>query len=93
MDNEISRVAAVMVPVGYPGQGSSRERLSRLDREFAPLLGVRAMFIRQQGTGHFLSPQGGDTLLHPTHSPLAGQPRYDWLDRGDGVLYGTIKPD
>ena len=87
------RVDAIMVPVGYPGQGSSRERLARLAREFAPLFDGRPLMCRQQGTSHFLSPDSNDTLLYPTHTHSAGQPRYEWRDRGDGVRYGVLKSD
>lgn len=51
------------------------------------------VYVRHQGTEHFISGRPGDTLNFPSHDPQSGLPRYDWSDRGDGVLYGYLKPD
>jgi hypothetical protein len=84
---------AVRSPLGYAGMGDSFSRLSTLQGAFAQLLQVSHVFVRHQGTEHFISPGPADTLHFPTFSPQAGRPRYEWHDRGDGVLYGYLRSD
>jgi hypothetical protein len=59
-----------------------------LHEEFASLLGVERIFVRQQGSEYFVTGDPNDTLLHPPHSPLSGRPRYEWDDQGNGILNG-----
>ncbi|WP_165251174.1 hypothetical protein [Paludisphaera soli] len=48
---------------------------------------------RNQGGFVFASRSGGDTLLFPHGHDLAGRPRYEWADQGDGVMFGTLVPE
>jgi hypothetical protein len=83
---------AVRSPLPFAGAGDSRARLAKLQAEFSPVLNVPRVFVRHQGTEHFISGGPGDTLNLLSHDPCSGLPRYDWVDRGDGVLYGYLKP-
>jgi hypothetical protein len=85
--------AAVRSPLPYAGAGDSRARLGRLQAEFSRVLGVGRVFVRHQGFEHFTSGSPHDALHFPSHGGHSGEARYDWLDRGDGVLYGYPKPD
>ena len=84
---------AARAPLRFAGPGDSFARLSRLQAELAPALGVERVYVRHQGTEHFITGDPVDTLNYPSHDPRSGASRYDWEDRGDGVLYGYLKPD
>jgi hypothetical protein len=84
---------AVRAPLGFAGPGDALSRLTKLQTEFAPVLGVPRVFVRHQGVEHFLSGDSGDTLYHVSQGPRAGEPRYEWQDRGDGVQYGYLRRD
>ena len=82
---------AVMVPLGYSGSGDAATRLSKLHVEFSAILQVPRVYVRHQGTTHFLSGSPTDTLLFPQSDPRSGRPHYVWSDRGDGVSYGRFQ--
>lgn len=82
---------AVRSPLKFAGAGDALSRLLRLQEEFAPVLGAPRVFVRHQGSEHFISGNPGDTLYHLSQGPRAGEPRYEWSDRGDGVLYGYLR--
>ena len=83
---------AILSPIGYTGTGDAATRLGRLQAEFAPVLRTKRVFVRHQGTSHFLSGSPDDTLLFPQANLRSGQPRYEWTDRGDGVSLGRLIP-
>jgi hypothetical protein len=84
---------AVRSSLLYAGPGSSFARLARLQTEFSVLLGTPQVFVRLQGMEHFITCSPNDTLLYPTDSKRPGEPRYDWEDRGDGVVLGYLRAD
>ena len=84
---------AVRSQLPFAGPGDSQARLARLRAEFSPVLGTPRVYVRHQGTEHFISGRPGDTLNFPSRDSRSGVPRYEWSDRGDGVLYGYLKPD
>lgn len=84
---------AVRSPLPFAGAGGSHARLAKLQAEFSPVLKVPQTYVRHQGTEHFITGRPGDTLNFPSHDARSGLPRYDWVDRGDRVLYGYLKPD
>jgi hypothetical protein len=84
---------AVRSPLTFAGAGDSRARLAKLQAEFSSVLKVPRVFVRHQGMEHFITGGPGDTLNFLGRDPRSGLPRYDWADRGDGVLYGYLKPD
>lgn len=89
-------VDAACVPVGYAKGKGPHDRYRAIDAEFRPLLGIPAgkrIWMRNQGDFLFVAPEEGDTLEFPKSGERAGQPRYTWDDRGDGVRLGTLVPD
>ena len=82
---------AVRSPLAFSGPGDALSRLMKLQAEFSPVLGAPRVFVRHQGTDYFISGDAADTLYEVSHGPRAGEPRYDWRDRGDGVLYGYLR--
>lgn len=82
---------AVRSPVAYSGVGSASARLVKLHVEFAPLLRQPRIFVRLQGSEHFITGNPADTLLFSRDSDRPGTARYDWCDRGDGILFGVLK--
>lgn len=84
---------AVRVPRSFAGSGDSAARLSRLQAELAPILDAPRVFVRHQGTEHFVTGSPSDTLMFPSTSPRAGEARYEWEDRGDGIVRGYLKDD
>ncbi len=84
---------AVLAPLGHAGSGEAATRLARLHAEFATILQVPRVYVRHQGSSHFLSGSPADTLFFPQSDPRCGRPRYRWTDRGDGVSYGRFYAD
>jgi hypothetical protein len=84
---------AVLVPLAHAGPGDSATRLKKLQTEFSRILQVPRVFVRNQGTLHFVSGSPSDTLLFPQSDDRSGRPRYEWTDRGDGVSYGRFSAD
>ncbi|GAC1463657.1 MAG: hypothetical protein NVSMB9_01360 [Isosphaeraceae bacterium] len=73
--------------------GDSQARLTNLQTEFTQILQVPRVFVRHQGTEHFISGSSEDTLNFHSHDTRAGTARYVWEERGDGVQYGFLKSD
>jgi hypothetical protein len=84
---------AVRSQLSFAGSGDSQARLARLQAEFSSVLKAPQVYVRHQGTEHFISGGTGDTLNFQSREARSGVSRYDWSDRGDGVLYGYLKPD
>ena len=82
------RPDAVRAPIRHAGAGDSFTRLARLQAEFAGILGGERVYVRLQGSEHFISGRPEDTLNHSGDDSRSGEPRYTWEGRGDGVLYG-----
>jgi hypothetical protein len=82
------RPDAVRAPARFSGGGDAHARLKSLHDAFAPLLGVPRLFVRLQGAEHFITGDPGDTLKNGAFHDQPDAPRYRWIDRGDGVLYG-----
>jgi hypothetical protein len=84
---------AVRSPLSYAGAGDSLGKLLRLYGEFARVLNVPRVYVRLQGSDHFISGRHDDSLNFPSHDARSGTSRYVWRDRGDGVLYGFLRSD
>jgi hypothetical protein len=84
---------AVLAPLSYAGPGDAASRLANLQAEFSAVLRVPRVYVRHQGTSHFISGSPADTLLYPHSDARSGRPRYDWSDRGDGVSLGRLHAD
>ncbi len=84
---------AVLAPLGYAGAGDAATRLAKLQAEFAAVLRVPRVYVRHQGTSHFITGSPADTLLFPQTDARSGRPRYQWSDRGDGVSLGRFHAD
>ena len=92
-DVKAERPDAILAPLSFAGPGDSYTRLSKLQDEFAGVLKVARVYVRHQGTEHFITGNPADTLQFPSSSTRSGEPRYEWKDRGDGVQYGYLKTD
>jgi hypothetical protein len=84
---------AVLAPLSYAGPGDAATRLGKLQAEFSAILQVPRVYLRHQGTTHFLTGSPHDTLLFSQSDPRSGRSRYTWTDRGDGVSYGRFHAD
>jgi hypothetical protein len=84
---------AILAPLSYAGPGDAAARLAKLQAEFSTVLQVPRVFVRNQGTLHFVSGSPTDTLLFPKTDQRSGRARYAWTDRGDGVSYGRVLAD
>jgi hypothetical protein len=91
---------ALSIPGRYKRGRTLGERVDSILAIAEPLLGVdraagQRAYIRQQGCGPaiwmFVTRSPDDTLYGPTHSPFRGRPRYDWIDRPDGIRIGYLK--
>ena len=89
MESE-KRPDAVRSPLRYAGEGDAATRLARLQFEFAEVLAVSRVFVRLQGTDHYITGQPADTMNHACFDARSGESRYVWKDRGDGVIYGYL---
>ena len=81
---------AIRSPLSFAGSGDSLTKLKKLQDEYAILLGTERIFVRNQGIEHFVTSSSIDTLYFPSQGTNSGKPRYDWMNRGDGVLYGFV---
>lgn len=88
-------IDAARAPIRFSGEGTASARLERLRAEFVPLFGGGAgpLFVRNQGGEHYVTARPDDTLEFPRSGPRSGESRYVWEDRGDGVLYGRLRPE
>lgn len=75
---------AVLAP--RPFLPSGREPFAAFNAMFGPLLGVRAVIARAQGTQYFLTASVHDTILFPSGHDLHPAERYDWFLVSDGVI-------
>jgi hypothetical protein len=89
------KIDAVICHADYPHFGDYYSKAHARNREFGPLLGCKSVASRNlPGDRSLLSGDPGQvTIVHPTNHRKAGQARYDWHDRGDGVMYGVLLPD
>ena len=92
MANSETTPDAVRPPLTYAADGGALAKLLKLNSEFSRVLRVSRVFVRNQGTEYFISHEPDETLYFSGDSPRSGESRYVWEDRGDGVLYGTLKP-
>jgi hypothetical protein len=82
---------AIRSPLCHAGSGDSHARLCRLHDEFSVILQLSKVFVRHQGAEHFITGHSYDTLNFSFTSVSSGEPRYNWRDRGDGILYGYLR--
>jgi hypothetical protein len=92
-----ARIDAVLVPQHYPRGKAAMDRGVALKAEFAPVLGSKGkdFYPRRSGMTETLitTSEPRNHRYWPSDHPNAGQEFYDWTDRGDGVLYGTLTDD
>jgi hypothetical protein len=90
---------AVLCSANYPPGQVGNLRHQKLREEFGPVLGVKMIYSRAADVGHthtFITgtpndAQGrGIARFFSRSHPRAGEDRYAWTDRGDGVFYGTL---
>lgn len=79
---------AIRTPLTFAGSGSSHEKLSHLHSKFSEILGVEKLYVRHQGTEHFITGDPLDSMLHRSDSPNAGRERYDWKPVANSVYFG-----
>ena len=90
---------AVLLPDGYvPSLDVSTgvKGMSRIAAEFTNVLRPGAeIHARQVMPGNLIlvNRDLAVTYKFPTGHERHPELRHDWVDRGDGVLYGTLKPD
>jgi hypothetical protein len=87
---------AVLVGRNYPAPKPGQDRLLRLIAEFRPILGSKRVYLRHVGQIQkdlLTAEPDSPTCYFPSAHPYAGRDRYDWTDRGDGVMYGALIPD
>ena len=89
----LGKIDAALIPADYPPgvpQGPLRQKALR--DELRPLLGENAGVgwpLLNGSRMNFVKPDPRETFLFPVGHIRAGEPRYTWVDRGDGVQYGT----
>lgn len=91
----------VKVPLDYRARGGDLSSiLKAIQDEFRPILadatgkaGARVVYLVKYEDHRIVQGQVESVLiLFPKDSDRAGQERFDFLDRGDGVLYGYPVP-
>lgn len=90
MADEPAKPDAIRVPRD-PGGGF--DRLGELDSVYREILGTPAIYVRDQGSVHFITGNPEDLLYFPKTSPAAGLPRYRWEDQGEGIAFGFLIPE
>jgi hypothetical protein len=89
------QVDAVLCAQTYPPGVHGVARALALKAEFGPVLGATRVHARHVGGAETLVTReaSGVYRYHAHHHPRAGEERYAWTDRGDGVLYGVLNPE
>lgn len=84
---------AVRIPASYKGKTRGLDLDLACKRDFAPVLGSDRVDRSWEGDWHFITPfpRNGATIYFPKSHERAGEPRYDWVDQGDGVHYGYLR--
>jgi hypothetical protein len=85
-------IDAVLCPQTYPPGAHGVARALALKAEFGPVLGANRVHARHVGGTETLITReaSGVHRYHAHHHPKAGEERYTWTDRGDGVCYGVL---
>jgi hypothetical protein len=82
---------AVLAPSSYPKNKTGAVRNAALRAEFAQDFGSTHVYSTHVGPNQILiTPTPEQARYHGQNHALAGQDRYDWVDRGDGVLIGML---
>lgn len=99
---DTNRPDAIIMPTHFGGGGANNFEMLLGVREAArKLLGVDLGAGELAYCGPLPAGQGWlcardpklVILLFPTGHPMAGQPRYKWTTRPDGLKVGTLVPD
>lgn len=78
---------AIMVPRAYKNKGGPRESIPGLIEEFKPILGDHPWFTTH-GEYRIVHATRNIHVNFPIGHERAGETRFRWEDRGDGVLFG-----
>lgn len=96
--SEVTKQADAILLEGT-SPGSRIEKYNRgltLNATFGPVLGCKVVNATNVLGGKSLLTPFGETpqMKFATDHPVKpGQDRYEWSDRGDGILYGTLIKD
>lgn len=94
MPDAAPKIDAVMVPQNYPPGRVKKERALAIKDEFGPILGSAIVHGRNlPGNQTLVTASPEVSVNHYGDHPLSGQPRYEWMDRGDGIQYGLLIPE
>jgi hypothetical protein len=85
------QIDAILVPITT---GARADAIEYFRREFGPIWGGRRVHWRFVGSDALLTAEGvGVHRYYPTTHPSAGADRFEWRDRGDGVMFGVLRPE
>ena len=85
---------AVLCPKKLVKGDRDIDKLLWINSQFGAALGVKSVTVRPMIGEMLLC--SGDPIAHRYHAgdhSSAGQERYTWTDRGDGVMYGVLEAD
>jgi hypothetical protein len=90
---------ALLIPERMKRGSTWYERMNSILDVAEPLLGVdrargNRAYIRRQGDGWlFVTRDPQDTIYFPLDTTLRGRPRYQWLEKADGIRRGYLVPE
>ena len=85
-------IGAVICPLTDPFAPDATARLSQIQATYGPMLGGGPVYARAMPDGYFfLSADPADAIDRPPSDDAPGSSRYDWVDQGGGVSFGTLK--
>lgn len=93
---------AVLIPTAAAASiGQSKGQLAlALKAEYGPIFNSPRVWFRMMPLGElYVTPHLGVQGVHdnpkgfPGNHASAGQDRHIWVDRGDGIMYGFLRPD
>lgn len=90
MADEAKNVDAILCPQAMPKGHDETSRLLWIKNEFTPVLGSKRAHARKVEGMFLITKDGLGDRYYAKNHPSAGEERYVWTDRGDGVMYGTL---
>jgi hypothetical protein len=88
--SDTPKIDAILCPVAKLQGGSVGDHAISAKALFREIFGLPVVVRHAAGNTALITHDPVANRYFPRDHPRDGQERYDWTDRGDGVMYGTL---